>query len=39
MESRRGCVSGKQIEGLREGLDNDDGTYDFDRLDGYDELG
>jgi hypothetical protein len=34
----RGCVSGAQIKGLRESLGTGGGEYDWDLLDGYDEL-
>lgn len=33
----RGCVSGKQLENLREEIRKDD-SYDFDMIDGYDEI-
>lgn len=36
--SSRGCVSGKQLENLREDIRNGD-SYDFDLIDGYDEIG
>lgn len=36
---RRGCVSGAQLLHLREACDTGDGKYDFDAIDGYDELG
>lgn len=34
----RGCVSGQQLETLRDLIGKDDGDYDFDALDGYDEM-
>ncbi|KUI57649.1 hypothetical protein VP1G_04967 [Cytospora mali] len=34
-----GCVSGAQIENLREAIRKGDDEYDFDMIDGYDELG
>lgn len=33
-----GCVSGKKVANLQESLDDGDGTYDWDKLDGWDEL-
>ncbi|KKY37634.1 putative protein kinase rad3 [Diaporthe ampelina] len=33
-----GCVSGKQLENLRDDIRNGD-SYDFDMIDGYDEIG
>ena len=33
----RGCVSGAQIEHLRNAVDRD-GTYMWDFLDGYDDM-
>lgn len=33
----RGCVSGKQLENLREDIRKGD-SYDFDLIDGYDEI-
>ncbi|TQS33002.1 hypothetical protein Golomagni_06669 [Golovinomyces magnicellulatus] len=33
-----GCVSGAQMLGMREECDQGDGDYDFDMVDGYDEL-
>ncbi|KAI3397803.1 hypothetical protein diail_10336 [Diaporthe ilicicola] len=33
-----GCVSGKQIENLRDDIRQGD-SYDFDMIDGYDEIG
>lgn len=36
---RRGCVSGAQIENLREAIRTGDDEYDFDMIDGYDEMG
>jgi hypothetical protein len=35
----RGCVSGAMIAGVREMCDKGDETYDFDAVDGFDELG
>lgn len=35
----RGCVSGQQIENLRDAIAKGDGEYDFDAIDGYDEMG
>lgn len=34
----RGCVSGSQLVNLQEACDQGDGKYDFDSIDGYDEL-
>lgn len=35
----RGCVSGQQIENMREMLDKDgSGDYQWDMLDGWEEL-
>ncbi|KUI73385.1 hypothetical protein VM1G_08936 [Cytospora mali] len=34
-----GCISGAQIENLREAIGKGDDEYDFDMIDGYDELG
>jgi serine/threonine-protein kinase ATR len=34
----RGCVSGAQLQGVRD-LAERDGKFDFDMIDGYDELG
>lgn len=34
----RGCVSGAMIANVREAIAKPDGTYDFDAIDGYDEL-
>lgn len=34
----RGCVSGKQLENLRDDIRDGD-SYDFDMIDGYDEIG
>lgn len=34
----RGCVSGKQLENLRDDIRQGD-SYDFDLIDGYDEIG
>ena len=34
----RGCVSGAQIQGLRDIAGEGGDEYDFDRIDGYDEL-
>jgi hypothetical protein len=33
-----GCVSGHIIQSIRESADGEDGTYDWDLVDGYDEL-
>ncbi|KAH6604196.1 hypothetical protein Trco_007642 [Trichoderma cornu-damae] len=33
-----GCVSGAQIAGLQELCGGDAGNYDYDAIDGYDEL-
>ncbi|KAM0280629.1 hypothetical protein ACHAQH_003936 [Verticillium albo-atrum] len=33
-----GCVSGKQIEGLRDTCSRDGGAFEFDAIDGYDEM-
>ncbi|RDA89254.1 hypothetical protein CP532_0533 [Ophiocordyceps camponoti-leonardi (nom. inval.)] len=33
-----GCVSGAQMVAVQELCDKGDGTYDFDAIDGYDEL-
>ncbi|CRK35064.1 hypothetical protein BN1723_018649, partial [Verticillium longisporum] len=33
-----GCVSGKQIEGLRETCSRGGDAFDFDAIDGYDEM-
>ncbi|KAK1239152.1 hypothetical protein MKX08_006213 [Trichoderma sp. CBMAI-0020] len=33
-----GCVSGRQIAGLQESCGGDPDNYDFDAIDGYDEL-
>lgn len=37
----RGCVTGKQLQHVRENLEvpGQPGTYDFDRLDGFDSPG
>ena len=35
--ARRGCVSGKQLENLRDDIRQGD-SYDFDMIDGYDEI-
>lgn len=35
----RGCVSGAQIQGIREYTQDGSGGYDFDKIDGYDEMG
>lgn len=35
----RGCVSGSQMTKLREACEQDGDKYDFDVIDGYDELG
>lgn len=35
----RGCVSGESIKNVQDNIKKDDGSYDFDMLDGYDELG
>jgi hypothetical protein len=34
----RGCVSGAQLLNLQEACDDGNGNYDFDTIDGYDEL-
>ena len=34
----RGCVSGFQIQGIRESADKGDGSYDWDLVDGYEDL-
>lgn len=34
----RGCVSGQQLENIQEFIRQGDGSYDFDMIDGYDEL-
>jgi len=36
---RRGCVSGQQLENVRELCQQADGTFDCSFIDGYDELG
>ncbi|QPG96302.1 hypothetical protein C2857_003798 [Epichloe festucae Fl1] len=33
-----GCVSGSQLQNLRDECDKGDGEWDFDTIDGYDEL-
>lgn len=33
-----GCVSGAQVGNLQDACDKGDGDYDFDRIDGFDEL-
>ncbi|POS80812.1 protein kinase rad3 [Diaporthe helianthi] len=33
-----GCVSGKQLQNLREDICKGDNSYDFDMIDGYDEI-
>ncbi|KAI0520944.1 hypothetical protein F5B22DRAFT_596925 [Xylaria bambusicola] len=33
-----GCVSGKSIENLQNAIKQDDGSYDWNMLDGYDEI-
>ncbi|GAB0136224.1 hypothetical protein EsDP_00004535 [Epichloe bromicola] len=33
-----GCVSGSQLQNLRDECDKGDGDWDFDTIDGYDEL-
>jgi hypothetical protein len=38
MANSRGCVSGAQIGTLRELCDNGDGEYDYNVIDGYDEM-
>jgi serine/threonine-protein kinase ATR len=35
----RGCVSGQQLENVRELCQQPDGSFDCDLIDGYDELG
>ena len=35
----RGCVSGRQLENVRELCQQADGTFDCNFIDGYDELG
>jgi serine/threonine-protein kinase ATR len=35
----RGCVSGAQMVNIQELCRKDDGTYDYDMIDGYDEMG
>ena len=38
-KKQRGCVSGEQISNVQKFLSNDgEKDYDFDKLDGYDEL-
>lgn len=34
----RGCVSGAQIENFREIIKTSEGKYDFDMIDGFDEM-
>jgi serine/threonine-protein kinase ATR len=34
----RGCVSGQQLENVRELCQQADGTFDCSFIDGYDEL-
>jgi hypothetical protein len=36
--ARSGCVSGFQIQGIRESADDQKGGYDWDLVDGYDTL-
>jgi len=40
-QDSRGCVSGAQVQGMRESTSagGEDGEYDWDLIDGYDELG
>ena len=35
----RGCVSGHVIQNIRDKIGNGEGDYDWDAIDGYDELG
>lgn len=37
-EITRGCVSGHTIVNLREKIKDDKGEYQWDMIDGYDEL-
>lgn len=37
-DARRGCVSGAMIANVRDATGQPDGTYDWDLIDGYDEL-
>ena len=34
----RGCVSGAQVQNMRDAIGDGAGSYDWDRIDGYDEL-
>lgn len=36
--SCRGCVSGAQIQNVRDAISNGDDEYRWDAIDGYDEL-
>jgi serine/threonine-protein kinase ATR len=38
VDTIRGCVSGAQIGTLRELCDMGDGEYDYNIIDGYDEM-
>lgn len=39
LDTTRGCVSGAQLVNIQDLCRKDDDSYDFDMIDGYDELG
>lgn len=35
---QRGCVSGSQLQNLKDECDKGGGNFDFDAIDGYEEI-